>query len=131
MNYKNLFIEYCEQSNIDYLKVFKNVYSIYISNGRVNCRCSYLNRKEDQLFVIGFSTTTNLYYAWRLSDQKKISTFSAKIEDTSEPNEHGIMFIDKSREYIGWGKEIVYVFNENHIADFLAFIEDDLNEITN
>ena len=126
MSYKNIFIDCCKQMSIDFDKVFGAIYSANITNGRVRCKSLYLNRKEDQLFVIGFSRKNNLYYVWRLKNRNITSIFSGKIQDTSSPNEQGLMFIDKNLEHSGHGKETVLVFDENHIMEFLVFVSEEI-----
>lgn len=125
MDYANEFILHCDHANIDFKKIFSNVYSVNLNNNRIKCKSSHLTRNEEQLYVIGYSKKLQLYFAWTLCDNKarNLDYFSANINDIVA-DKNGISYIEKNREFSGWGKEKVFVFNDNQIENFLKMVKD-------
>ena len=131
MDYAKNFILHCNNANIDFERVFSFVYSANLKNNRIKCRSSHLARKEEQLFIIGYSKELQLYFVWALHDKKarNLNYFSANINDIFT-SKNGINYIEKNREFSGWGKEKVYVFNKEQIDIFLKIIKELHHEIS-
>ena len=123
MAYKEIFKTHCTNMNIDFEKVFSFVYSAKLIGRRIKCRSEHLKRDEEQKYIIGYSKELQKYFAWALCDNKarNLNYFSANIDDiVSEKG--SISYIDKNREFSGWGKERVWVFTEAQIYNFLSMI---------
>ena len=124
------FIEVCDKLNIDFDKTFYQIYNASVCEGRVKCKSEYLERKAEQMFVVGFCKKQNLYFAWSLNDikAKNMKYFSANISDIKPYLSDQIFFIEKNREFSGHGKENVFVFSPKNTENFLLFIKDKLYE---
>lgn len=131
MDYAKNFISHCDDENIEFNKIFSYVYSANLSNNRIKCKSSHFARSEEQLFIIAYSKKLILYFAWALCDNKAKNTdvFSANINNITL-DKNGISYIEKNREHLGWGKEKVFVFNDNQIDNFLNMIKELHHEIS-
>ena len=118
-----VFKKHCEDMNIDFKKVFSYVYSANLTDGRIKCSSSHLNRNEEQEYLFGYSKERQLYFVWTLCDNKarNLNYFTANIDDLVSDN-NTISYIDKNREFSGWGEERVWVFTKAQIDIFLNMI---------
>ena len=131
MDYAKAFILHCDHANIDFERIFSYVYSANLINNSIKCKSSHLARNEEQLFIIAYSKKLQLFFAWALCDNKarNLDYFSANINDIVS-DKNGISYIEKNREFSGWGKEKVFVFNDNQIENFLNMIKELHHEIS-
>lgn len=125
MEYTKEFVSHCDHANIDFKRIFSYVYSANLINNRIKCKSSHFARKEEQLFIIAYSKKLQLYFAWTLCDNKarNLDYFSANINDIVA-DKNGISYIEKNREFSGWGKEKVFVFKDDQIDIFLKIAKE-------
>ena len=121
MDGKRYFKECCKDKGIDCDALFRIGKSNAAKSDRLKYRCSYLSRKESQLFVVCYFERENVYIAWSLKEKKaaKKSDFSVKVSDIHLPLGNEITPVKKAIEYHGWGQEAILVFAPEKVSDFL------------
>ena len=125
MNHYIKFTECCQKANINIEQTFAFASRETTQGRRIRCKSPYRKRNENQLFVIYYDEMLKLYFAWSLKvvTAPKKTCFSANIDKMSAVNEYGIMTILKRIAYPGNPKEIVRVFDDNHIINFLQSMQ--------